>query len=127
MSEGSVVVRLMRTPSPYLNPNRKAGSKLGSLLRSKEKREVFDEAYYATREVKGGLAAAPKYALTAYVGWEKGRKIWDDDNLIAAMKQIRDGIAKGLDLDDRCMFWRGVNQSVNHAGTLEIVVEPHDE
>lgn len=124
--ENGIVVRMGMTLSPYMNPNKKSGSKLGHIVRNAERAKLAEEAMFRTREAMQStpLPEAEEYGLRAYVSWEKGRNIWDDDNLIAGMKHVRDAIAKELGINDARMRWLGVTQKVNNLRMMEIEVVP---
>jgi len=84
------------------------------------------EAYWATMNCKPRgmkLASDGRYKLTieAHPAVERGR---DDDNLIAAVKPLRDGIASALGLDDKQFDLQPVQWGDKHAsGRLYFVVE----
>lgn len=59
----------------------------------------------ARDDIVGGVADnfAP-VVMDVEVVWPKGRKFWDEDNIVAALKPVRDGIADA--------FWEGEDMHV---------------
>ncbi|HEU0165565.1 MAG TPA: hypothetical protein VFQ54_11020 [Thermomicrobiales bacterium] len=55
-------------------------------------------------------------AITYVVGWEKRRHLMDDDNVIAAMKNVRDTIASVLGVDDKHFLTNGLMQERDPEG-----------
>lgn len=86
----------------------------------------------ATKAAKHALNGAPWTAeeidLSVVVLWEKGRRLWDDDNLIAALKCVRDGIADALGVDDAKFRWVETHQEMTGDvnGVMMVTLEVRD-
>ena len=66
----------------------------------------------AKRALNGHAWTHEEIDLSVVVLWEKGRRLWDDDNLIAALKCVRDGIADALGVDDAKFRWVETHQEM---------------
>lgn len=117
-----LTVTIPWTPTLALSPNQSHRSKWVTM---KAKREARKTARYATLAVISGL---PDDVLLPWivpyrivVRWGKGRKRWDEDNLIAAMKVVQDVVCATIDIDDKHLCLTGIAQERDPAGVGETV------
>lgn len=86
-------------PNPDLNPNRASGNHWAAQY--KARKSAKEMGYYAAKEALQA-AQLPKQATYAlnitFVMPDKRRR--DRDNLLASSKQLLDGIAQALGIDD---------------------------
>ena len=83
-------------PDRALSPNGRP--KLRALMRAKKAAKEL--AHYATREAIGRNTAIRVHDIS--VMWcQPDNRARDDDNMIASFKAYRDGIASGLNIDDK--------------------------
>lgn len=116
----AITITIPGTLDLGLSPNR---SRSHPGKRTRLKNELMDRAWLSTlAALDGGDPGPGPFTLHLTVGWEKGRKRWDDDNIIAAFKAGRDGIAAALGVDDRHITVGTVTQERDEAGLGYIAV-----
>lgn len=119
MGPRSRVILVPTVPSKWLSPNRKAGTRTAAITQSRERARLRRLA----REAAAGIDVLDGTLwMSAVVSWPPGRRTWDDDNLIAALKPVRDGIADALGRDDADIRWSRVDQVRGAVGAMTITV-----
>ena len=107
----ALIVTIPQTPTRNLSPNGRAHWR----RRHADAKELTSAARWATinalySQIGAGAMGDGRRTLHWLVAWEKGRKVMDQDNLIAALKAAQDGIADALGLDDRLFTVGSVTQ-----------------
>lgn len=106
------------TPPKELSPNARVHHMHRHRVGQDFKRLAYYAAYDALLHAPYRVNNAPiNVAYTVY--WEKGRRMYDDDNLVASLKAARDGIAQALGVDDKRFVSSGVAQLRDGAGKGE--------
>lgn len=106
-------------PSERLNPNKALGRgwKWSRDARAAAKQEGAVEArLMGANNLKGDKF---RLEVTGYLG--PRMRGWDDDNLIAALKHHRDGIAQTMGVDDKC--FRTVFMGYERAEKARVLIE----
>lgn len=88
--------------------------------------ELKERAYYVARKANIEMwEPEPPLTLHILVAWEKGRKLMDDDNLVAGFKAARDGIAVALGIDDKHLRVGTVTQirDPEKRGFIKVAIE----
>ena|SRR5690625_661174 len=86
-------------PDRALFPNRRGGRHWGSFQRQKE--SARHEGYMVTKQVlRGGSIATSGVIPVSIAFYQPDRRKRDIDNMLGAIKNHLDGIAKALGIDD---------------------------
>lgn len=121
MTAPDLVVFVERIPHPTLNPNARnhplEGHRDRRTMSPAQHRAALREA--ARLGVKNITNRRPwkpppgRIGLELHVFWphrHRGRSLPDDDNLIASCKPLIDGLADGLEINDRRFKFLGIEQ-----------------
>lgn len=133
----TIRIEIPHTPAGVLSPNRrdyerdKHGMPRSDMTKYEAKRLLRRSAYLATKSAmnaKPRQLPAGRLFLELYVYWERnrytgrGRGMPDDDNLIASLKGLLDGVADGLGVNDRRFKLKGIEQDSDPDGAGRVVV-----
>ncbi len=106
----ALVVTIPATPAPALSPNARAHWR----TKHREATELNSVARWSTVNTlaQRGMRGTWTGPITLHwiVAWGKGRKIMDQDNLIASLKHAQDGIAGAIGIDDKAFIVGSVSQ-----------------
>lgn len=114
-----LVIRLPFTPVLALSPN----GRVSRWERPRFVRAHKDQARLATWSVLNEPDVEARWVLepgpiriSYAVRWERKRKDWDQDNMIAALKPAVDGICDALGIDDKRLRLAGIDQAKDDEG-----------
>lgn len=128
-----LVIDIPTTPHKYLSPNR--SSRLPKMAHAREAGLARTRARIETEKLRDHewwptwshwVTLTREFELAWMVGWEKGHRIVDEDNLIAMLKPFQDGVADALGVNDRNFRTRIHSQYRDPAGTglMRLVITP---
>ncbi len=130
-----LIVDIPRTPHRYLSPNR--SSRLPKMAHAREVEKARKLAreraetlplteWRAALQCTIGSPRSMSYELEWMVGWEKGHKFVDQDNLIAMLKSYQDGVADALGINDKHFTTRIHSQyrDPEGEGLMRLVITP---
>lgn len=104
------------TPDQALSPNSRVHWRTRHLA-SKQQRLIAFSSVAHDEKISDVRTDGDIY-VEYEVQWAGRRRRMDDDNLIAALKPIRDGVADALGGDDKLWITRKVTQTTGHKEPL---------
>jgi len=90
---------ILSYPDSSLNPNRKHGKHWATTKRVKD--IAFEEAYFIAREALGTRKMPNEPVALTLTFMRKDKRYVDLDNLLSASKSKIDGLAQGLQINDK--------------------------
>lgn len=86
-------------PDKSLNPNRKSGRHWATTKKAKD--TAFEEAFYAARTCYASVQVPHEPIPLVITFVRKDKRYVDLDNLLSASKSMIDGIAQGMQINDK--------------------------
>lgn len=120
----TVTITIPGTLDARLSPNGRAHWRTVHRLKQERKHAAFYAALGEGTHDALSMLTAP-LTLHVLVAWESRRKMMDDDNLWAAFKACRDGIAEAIGVDDRHMVCGSITQTRDDEkrGFIRVAIE----
>lgn len=113
MSWQEVTIRVPAVPTRDLSPN----GRVHWRKKYRAAQELKNIAMWSVKSHYLDVLPETPWQVNYTVAWGFNQKRWDDDNLIAGLKALRDGIAAETGVDDRHMV----------TGTVEQIRDPQKQ
>lgn len=122
MSLQEITIRIPAVPTRDLSPNGRAHWR----KKHRASQEIKNITMWAMKSYYLDMLPDTPWQMNYTVAWGFGMKRWDDDNLIAGLKAIRDGIAEEAGIDDKNMVTGTVEQirDQERVGYVEVTISP---
>ena len=120
MNWQEITVRVPAVPTRELSPN----GRVHWRKKHRVAQELKQITMWAMKSHYLDVLPDTPWQMNYTVAWGFGMKRWDDDNLIAGLKALRDGIVAEAGIDDKHMVTGTVNQirDPKKQGYVEVVI-----
>jgi len=106
-------------PDKSLNPNRKSGRHWATTKKAKD--TAFEAAYYMARIAYASVTVPSEPIPLVITFVRKDKRYVDLDNLLSASKSLIDGIAQGMNINDKFFEPITVKRGHNKVGSYTVV------
>lgn len=122
MSWQEITIRVPAVPTRDLSPN----GRVHWRKKHRAAQELKNIAMWSVKSHYLDVLPETPWQMNYTVAWGFNQKRWDDDNLIAGLKALRDGIAAETGVDDRHMVTGTVEQirDQERVGYVEVTISP---